>query len=202
MRANSGENPGGSRLIFRLEDWDGEVDKAVWSDAYVNDLPDSAFLLVETGGRKDDEGKTVPRSLRHFPVRPALARSALQASAPQVAPPLEPRASAQAPSKQPRAGRATRPDKAHRPRPCRCSLHRKLDTACLPHGRTGLGRQRSNRIERPFDCCFRGRPGRQVTPSSQGQRKERRRRMPSCGCAATIDAHTPTSEHVERTTCG
>jgi HK97 family phage prohead protease len=43
----------------------------VWTTAYVNDLPDSAFLLVEPGGRKDPEGKTVPRSLRHFPVKNA-----------------------------------------------------------------------------------------------------------------------------------
>lgn len=43
--------------------------KAQWSGAYVNDLPDSAFLYVEAGGKKDDQGKTVPRSLRHFPVR-------------------------------------------------------------------------------------------------------------------------------------
>lgn len=40
-----------------------------WDAAYINDLPDSAFLAVEAGGRVDDEGKTVPRSLRHFPVR-------------------------------------------------------------------------------------------------------------------------------------
>lgn len=42
---------------------------AVWDTAYVNDLPDSAFLYIEPGGSKDDEGKTVPRSLRHLPVR-------------------------------------------------------------------------------------------------------------------------------------
>lgn len=45
--------------------------KAVWSTAYVNSLPDSAFLHVESGGSKDSEGKTVPRSLRHFPVKDA-----------------------------------------------------------------------------------------------------------------------------------
>lgn len=45
--------------------------KAVWTAAYINDLPDSAFLLVEDGGEKDDAGKTTPRSLRHFPVRDA-----------------------------------------------------------------------------------------------------------------------------------
>lgn len=43
--------------------------KVQWSGAYINDLPDSAFLYVEAGGEKDDLGKTVPRSLRHFPVR-------------------------------------------------------------------------------------------------------------------------------------
>lgn len=42
---------------------------ATWSTAYVNDLPDSAFLHVESGGEKDSEGKTTPRSLRHFPVK-------------------------------------------------------------------------------------------------------------------------------------
>jgi hypothetical protein len=44
---------------------------AVWSTAYINELPDSAFLHIESGGKKDDEGKTTPRSLRHFPVRDA-----------------------------------------------------------------------------------------------------------------------------------
>lgn len=49
---------------------DGLV-KAVWSAAYVNNLPDSAFLHIEPGGKKDSEGKTTPRSLRHFPVKDA-----------------------------------------------------------------------------------------------------------------------------------
>ena len=45
-----------------------------------NDLPDSAFAYIEPGGEKDSEGKTTPRSLRHFiitdaaHVRNALAR--------------------------------------------------------------------------------------------------------------------------------
>jgi hypothetical protein len=47
---------------------------AEWSTAYVNDLPDSAFLYVEPGGEKDGDGKTTPRSLRHFPVRDAEGR--------------------------------------------------------------------------------------------------------------------------------
>jgi phage head maturation protease len=47
----------------------------------INNLPDSDFAYVEPGGTKDDQGKTVPRSLRHFPipdaehVRNALARA-------------------------------------------------------------------------------------------------------------------------------
>jgi len=45
--------------------------KAVWSAKYVNDLNDSAFLFIEAGGVKDEEGKTTPRSLRHFPVKDA-----------------------------------------------------------------------------------------------------------------------------------
>ena len=45
----------------------------------INDLPDSDFAYIESGGKKVD-GKTVPRSLRHLPihdaahVRNALAR--------------------------------------------------------------------------------------------------------------------------------
>ncbi len=39
---------------------------AEWDTAYVNDLPDSAFGYIAPGGKKVD-GKTVPRSLRHFP---------------------------------------------------------------------------------------------------------------------------------------
>ena len=47
---------------------------AEWDTAYVNDLPDSAFLLISPGGRKDADGKTVPRQLRHFPVRNAAGQ--------------------------------------------------------------------------------------------------------------------------------
>ncbi len=45
--------------------------KAQWTRAYINDLDDSAFLFVEAAGEKDESGKTVPRSLRHFPYRDA-----------------------------------------------------------------------------------------------------------------------------------
>jgi hypothetical protein len=48
-----------------------EQAKAEWTTAYVNDLPDSAFLHVSPGGEKDATNRTVPRTLRHFPVRDA-----------------------------------------------------------------------------------------------------------------------------------
>lgn len=44
-----------------------EETKEEWDTAYINDLPDSAFACIEPGGKKDDEGKTTPRSLRHYP---------------------------------------------------------------------------------------------------------------------------------------
>lgn len=55
--------------------------KAKLSSAEQNDLPDSAFAHIESGGEKDESGKTTPRSKRHFPVhdeahvRNALARA-------------------------------------------------------------------------------------------------------------------------------
>jgi hypothetical protein len=45
-----------------------EEQKATWTTAYVNTLPDSCFLYVEPGD-KDEEGKTVPRSKRHLPYK-------------------------------------------------------------------------------------------------------------------------------------
>lgn len=60
------------------------LDKRVWSGKEKNDLPDSAFAYIEPGGEKDEEGKTTPRSLRHFPIKnktgkldPAHVRNAL-----------------------------------------------------------------------------------------------------------------------------
>src|SRR6266705_1400145 len=53
------------------------------SSADINNLPDSDFAFIEDGGSKDSEGKTVPRSLRHFPIHDAAhVRNAL-ARAPQ-----------------------------------------------------------------------------------------------------------------------
>ena len=48
--------------------------KAVWSTAYVNDLPDGSFLYIAPGGEKDSEGKTTPRSLRYFPYKDATGK--------------------------------------------------------------------------------------------------------------------------------
>jgi HK97 family phage prohead protease len=48
-----------------------QMTRDTWTTAYVNDLPDSAFLLIGPGGHKDADGKTLPRSLRYFPVRNA-----------------------------------------------------------------------------------------------------------------------------------
>jgi hypothetical protein len=45
--------------------------RATWSAADINDFPDGNFLYIESGGEKDDEGKTTPRSLRHFPYKDA-----------------------------------------------------------------------------------------------------------------------------------
>jgi len=38
---------------------------ASWTTAERNALPDSCFACIEAGGKKDSEGKTTPRSLRH-----------------------------------------------------------------------------------------------------------------------------------------
>jgi hypothetical protein len=48
-----------------------KTQSAVWTTKYKNDLPDSAFMYIEPGGKKDGEGKTTPRSLRHFPYKDA-----------------------------------------------------------------------------------------------------------------------------------
>lgn len=45
------------------------IDDAVWTTAYVNNLPDSSFFYISAGGEKDEERKTTPRSLRHLPYK-------------------------------------------------------------------------------------------------------------------------------------
>ena len=55
-------------------------EKSLMTTEELNALPDSAFAYIEPGGTKDSGGRTLPRSLRHFPihdaahVRNALAR--------------------------------------------------------------------------------------------------------------------------------
>jgi hypothetical protein len=76
----SGE--GSKVLIYKRADPEAldDVAKRKMRRAEINDLPDSDFAYIESGGEKDDQGKTVPRSLRHFPIhdsahiRNALAR--------------------------------------------------------------------------------------------------------------------------------
>jgi len=56
---------------------------AQMTTASINDLPDSKFAYIEPGGKKDAAGRTMPRSLRHFPIHDAAhVRNAL-ARAPQ-----------------------------------------------------------------------------------------------------------------------
>lgn len=57
------------RRLGQVESFKDE--KADWTAAFINSLPDSAFLHVLPGGKKDSEGKTVPRTLRMFPIRNA-----------------------------------------------------------------------------------------------------------------------------------
>jgi len=47
------------------------VSEAEWDTEYINNLPDDCFAYIEAGGQKDDQGKTVPRSLRHLPYKNA-----------------------------------------------------------------------------------------------------------------------------------
>lgn len=46
-----------------------EVLMVDWSTARKDDLPDSAFIVVLSGGVKDETGRTVPRSLRLLPYK-------------------------------------------------------------------------------------------------------------------------------------
>jgi len=58
-----------SEALWESLDYETKKAFAVWSTAFVNDLPDSSFLYITPGGKKDGEGKTVPRSLRHLPYK-------------------------------------------------------------------------------------------------------------------------------------
>jgi len=57
--------------------------RAAMATASINDLPDSDFAYIEPGGSKDSSGRTVPRSLRHFPVHDAAHTRNALSRAPQ-----------------------------------------------------------------------------------------------------------------------
>jgi hypothetical protein len=57
--------------------------RAALSAADINDLPDDVFAYIEGGGTKDDGGKTVPRSKRHFPVNDAAHVRSVLSRAPE-----------------------------------------------------------------------------------------------------------------------
>ena len=53
--------------LYASEDHTMPDQRAQWTAAQINDLPDSAFACVEPGGQKDETSRTTPRSLRHYP---------------------------------------------------------------------------------------------------------------------------------------
>lgn len=59
-----------AKAHFKSAGLDADALKAVWSAKQQDQLNDAAFLYIEPGGETTD-GKTTPRSLRHFPVRDA-----------------------------------------------------------------------------------------------------------------------------------
>ncbi len=50
---------------------EGNAKEAEWDQEYQNNLPNSAFAVIAPGGEKDEEGKTVPRTLRKLPYKNA-----------------------------------------------------------------------------------------------------------------------------------
>lgn len=50
---------------------EAEAPEEEWDAEYIDALPDESFAYIEPGGEPDEEGKTVPRALRHFPIRDA-----------------------------------------------------------------------------------------------------------------------------------
>jgi hypothetical protein len=45
-----------------------------WTAAFINDLPDSSFAVIENGGSQDEDGKTIPRNFRHLPFKDASGK--------------------------------------------------------------------------------------------------------------------------------
>lgn len=65
------DRPANPEAVFTMVKRDDsgfvEVNKAKWTTAFINKLPDVAFAIVLPGGKKDKGGKTVPRNLRKLP---------------------------------------------------------------------------------------------------------------------------------------
>jgi len=66
---DNGANPDADIVLFKRD-----VSKAVWTTASINDLPDSSFAAISSGGAKDEGGKIAPRSLRHLPYKDASGK--------------------------------------------------------------------------------------------------------------------------------
>jgi len=52
--------------LFALVPHVESTKEAEWDTEYINNLDDDCFAYIEPGGEKDEQGKTTPRSLRHF----------------------------------------------------------------------------------------------------------------------------------------
>jgi len=66
----------GAEAIDKIDQFHKIVDgAAVWKSSRKNDLPDAAFAYIEPGGKKDDTGKTTPRSKRHLPHHTSAVKS-------------------------------------------------------------------------------------------------------------------------------
>jgi hypothetical protein len=63
-----------SAMCYSMFKESDQIKEAEWDAAFINSLPDSCFGYIEPGGSKDGEGKTVPRSLRHFPYKDASGK--------------------------------------------------------------------------------------------------------------------------------
>ena len=78
VKTSAAEKSDSAEADAQQEELTGEAAKAKESGKTQNDLPDSAFAYIEPDGEKVSEGKTTPRSKRHFPIHDeAHARNAL-----------------------------------------------------------------------------------------------------------------------------
>jgi len=58
-------------LLTLVPHVESKTKEAEWTAEYVNNLDDDCFAYIEPGGEKGNQGKTTPRSLRHFPYKNA-----------------------------------------------------------------------------------------------------------------------------------